>query len=75
MVVSKGEGKETHIIRLPAVPVVLRSTTWTTISGTSEEASGDGFASMVDMASAVTDFAILSLSLSSPKDSLAALRK
>jgi hypothetical protein len=75
MVVSKGEGKETHIIRLPAVPVALRSTTWTTISGTSEEASGDGFASMVDMASAVTDFAILSLSLSSPKDSLAALRK
>lgn len=44
-------------------PVAFRSTTWTTISGTSEEESGAGIESIVETASGVTDFAILSLSL------------
>ena len=49
--------------RLPAEPVALRSTTWTTISGISDEDSGDGLASMVEIASGLTHFPILSLEI------------
>lgn len=41
------------------LPASLRSKTWTTISGRSEDESGDGFDNKIDIASGVTVFAIL----------------
>lgn len=56
---KKKTEKQTHMYLLP---VGLRSTTWTIISGRSEEESGDGFAKIVEIASGLTLFAIVSLS-------------
>ena len=41
--------------------MALSSMTWTTISGTSEEDSGDGFARIVEIAFGLTHFVILSI--------------
>lgn len=40
------------------LPLCLRSRTWTTMSGRSDEESGEGFASNVEMASGLTDLAM-----------------